>query len=99
MSWELIGLLALITYASRAAALAFLPPLPGNARAVIERVPPALFAALAAHSLVVPDGGFADAQILAAAAGAVVVAPLRSLPGCLIAGVLAYLGWGLVAGG
>lgn len=98
MSWELIVVLALITYASRAAALALLPSVPARLRLIIDRMPPALFAGLAAHSLVLPGGTLADAQILAATLGAVAVSPLRSMPICLVAGVLAYLGWGLVAG-
>ncbi|CAN5825372.1 hypothetical protein BH24CHL5_BH24CHL5_05570 [soil metagenome] len=97
MSWELIIVLGLITYASRAAALVFLPSLPRRVRVVLDRMPPALFAALAAHSLVTPGAGLADASILAAAAGAVVVAPRRSLLLCLAAGIAAYVVWGLVA--
>jgi branched-subunit amino acid transport protein len=99
MSWELIALLALVTYASRAVALVFLPSLPHRLRQLIDRMPPALFAALAAHSLVTPAGGFVDAQIIAATAAATLAAPLRSLGICLVAGVLAYLGWGLLGGG
>lgn len=98
MSWELLLALGAITYASRAAALAFLPPLPDRLRVVIDRVPAALFAGLAAQSLVMPGGALATGQVLAAAAGALVVAPLRSLPACLLAGVLAFLAWGLVGG-
>ena len=94
MSWELILILAAITYGSRAAALVFLPRLPDRARAVIDRMPPALFAGLAVHSLVNPGGGLTDAATLAGAAAAVAVAPLRSLLVCLVAGVAAYLAWG-----
>lgn len=96
MSWELIALLALITYGSRAAALVVLPSLPHEVRVVLDRMPAALFAGLAAHSLVVPGAGLVGAPILAAAAGAIVVAPLRSLPVCLVAGVAAYAGWSLL---
>ena len=96
MSWELIALLALITYGSRAAALVVLPSLPHEVRVVLDRMPAALFAGLAAHSLVVPGVGLVDLPILAAAAGAIFVAPLRSLPVCLVAGVAAYVGWSLL---
>jgi branched-subunit amino acid transport protein len=93
MSWELILILAAITYGSRAAALAFLPRLPNRVRLVIDRMPPALFAGLAVHSLVAPGGGLTDAATLAGAVAAVAVAPFRSLLICLIAGVAAYVGW------
>jgi branched-subunit amino acid transport protein len=97
VSWELILVLGGLTYASRAAALVLLPSLPDGVRTILDRVPAALFAGLAMHSLVVPGVGLAAAPILAAAAGAVAVAPLRSLPLSLIAGICGYLLWGLVA--
>ena len=97
MTWELVALLGLITYGSRASGLVLLPSLPHDVRLVIDRLPSALFAALAAYSLVVPGVGLVDASILAAAAGAIVVAPARSLPVCLAAGVAAYLLWGLIS--
>jgi branched-subunit amino acid transport protein len=97
MTWELVVVLALITYGSRASALVFLPSLPHDVRLVIDRLPSALFAALAAYSLVVPGVGLVDTSILAATAGAIVVAPARSLPICLAAGIAAYLLWGLVS--
>lgn len=96
MTWELVIVLALVTYASRAAALVFLPPLPHRLRAVLDRMPPALFAGLAAQSLMVPGVGLVDSATLAGAAGALAVAPRRSLPVCLVAGVAAYLAWSLV---
>jgi hypothetical protein len=71
-------------------ALAYLPPLPGRLATILDRMPPALFAGLAAHALIGPAGGLADAPVLAAAAGALVAAPLRSLPVCLATGLLAY---------
>ena len=97
MSWELIAVLAAITYGSRAAALVFLPSLPHNVRIVLDRMPAALFAGLAGHSLVVPGVGLMEAPILAATAGAVLVSPLQSLPLCLMAGIAAYLVWGMIA--
>jgi branched-subunit amino acid transport protein len=98
MSWELLLLLAALTYASRAAALVALPaPSPG-VRTIIDRMPPALFAGLAAHSLVVPGTGLVEPPIVAATAGALLVSPRRSLPACLVAGLLAYAAWTLLAG-
>jgi branched-subunit amino acid transport protein len=99
MSWELLVLIAAITYGSRVAALVLLPEPSPRVRGVIDRIPPALFAGLAAHSLIEPGVGLADPATFAAAAGALVVAPLRSLPICLVAGVAAYIGWMLVFGG
>jgi branched-subunit amino acid transport protein len=96
VSWELIVLLAAITYGSRALALAVIPQLPHRLRIVLDRVPPALFAGLAAHSVSVPGAGLVEVEVLAGAAGAIIVAPLRSLPLCLAAGVAAYLAFGLI---
>lgn len=98
MTWELLIVLAALTYGSRAAALVFLPAPSARVRAIIDRIPPALFAGLAAHSLVVPGQGLVDPATLVAAAGALVVAPLRSLPICLVAGVAAYAAWSLAVG-
>jgi branched-subunit amino acid transport protein len=90
MTLELIVALAVMTYTSRALALAYLPPLPARLATILDRMPPALFAGLAAHALIGPGGDMADAPVLAAAAGSLVVAPLRSLPICLVAGLAAY---------
>jgi branched-subunit amino acid transport protein len=91
MSWELIAVLAVITYASRAAALVFLPSLPHRLRIVLDRMPPALFAGLAATSLVDAPAGMAAPEVIGAAAGALVAAPRRSLPLCLAGGLAGYL--------
>lgn len=96
MSWELVALIGVITFASRATAVVLLPPLPPRVRAVLDRMPAALFAGLAAHALVVPGPGLADAHTLAAAAGALLLTPRRSLPLCLVGGVLGYLAWELL---
>lgn len=90
MSWELVLILGVLTYGSRAVALTLLPPMPPPVAAVLDRMPPALFAGLAMQALLSPSTGLAEAPILAAAAGALVVAPRRSLPACLVAGTLAY---------
>jgi branched-subunit amino acid transport protein len=97
VSWELIAVLAAITYGSRALAMAAMPQVPARARLFLDRVPPALFAGLAAHSVSLPGGGLMGPEVLAGAAGAIVVAPLRSLPLCLAAGVAAYLLLGMIS--
>ncbi|HVM31216.1 MAG TPA: AzlD domain-containing protein [Candidatus Limnocylindrales bacterium] len=97
MSWELIALLGAITYGSRALALAIIPPLPARARAVLDRLPPALFAGLAAHSLSLPGAGLAGNEVVVGALGAIAVAPLRSLPLCLVAGAAAYVAYSIVS--
>jgi branched-subunit amino acid transport protein len=96
VTWELLLLLAALTYGSRVAALVLLPAPSPRVRGVIDRMPAALFAALAAHALVVPGTGLADPATLAAAFGALLVSPLRSLPACLVAGVVAYAAWSLL---
>jgi branched-subunit amino acid transport protein len=88
MSVSLILLIALMTYASRVAALV-LPKAPARLRIVLDRVPPPLFASLAALSLV--DGGaVAPAPTLCAVGGALVVAPKRSLLWVLAGGLVGY---------
>jgi branched-subunit amino acid transport protein len=96
MSWPLVILLGALTYLSRAGALVFLPSLPPRVRLILDRMPPLIFAGLAAQSLVEPGGGMVEAPILAAAAGALAITPLRSFLGCLVAGVAAYVGWVLL---
>jgi branched-subunit amino acid transport protein len=91
MTIELIAVAAIITYGSRVAGLAILPPMPTPVARVLERMPPALFAALAANAMLTPDGGLAAPGILAAVGAALVVTPLRSLPACLVAGSAGYL--------
>lgn len=98
MSWELVAIVALITYVSRAAALVFLPPLPPRVRALLDRMPPALFAGLAAQSLIVPGEGFVAGPTILGALGALAVSPRRSLPVCLVAGLAAFVGWSMLGG-
>jgi branched-subunit amino acid transport protein len=89
--YELIALVALLTYGSRMAALALLPPMPPRIAIVLERMPPALFGGLAATSVLTPDGTFGAPSVLVATLAAVVVAPLRSLMACLLAGLAGYI--------
>lgn len=90
MSWELLIGLAALTYASRAAALTFLPPMPPPVARVLDRMPPALFAGLAMQGILSPTGGLAPTPVLVAATAAVLVAPRRSLLLCLISGLIGY---------
>jgi branched-subunit amino acid transport protein len=90
MSIELIALVALMTYGSRVAALVFLPPMPPRIAVVLERMPPALFAGLAATSVLTTQGTFGAPTVLVATLAAVVAAPLRSLIACLLAGLAGY---------
>ena len=91
MTWELVLVIGAITFVSRAISLVVLPQLPARVRQVLDRMPAAIFAGLAAHSLVVPGGGLADIHTLAAAAGALIVAPLRSLLVCVVCGLVGYV--------
>jgi hypothetical protein len=81
---------AVLTYASRAAAVVFLPPPTGRTAAFVARLPAPLFAGLAVFALVGDVPGWPDAPSLAAAGAAVAVAPFRSVPGSLVAGLTAY---------
>lgn len=87
--WLLLALAAL-TYGSRAVALVFLPQPGETLRRLLDRVPAALFAALAAVSLVDAEGGLAPLATLAAAAGGLLLAPTRSLLAVLGGGLLGY---------
>jgi branched-subunit amino acid transport protein len=89
VSTVLIVTIAFLTYASRALALVFMPTPPARLTAVLDRIPSALFAALAVTSLV-PDGQLAAASIVSAAIGAVIAAPTRSLLLILAAGLGGY---------
>jgi branched-subunit amino acid transport protein len=90
MSPELLALVALLTYGSRMAALALLPPMPPRVGVVLERMPPALFAGLATTSVLTTDGTLGAPSVLLATLAAIMVAPLRSLMACLLAGLAGY---------
>ena len=89
MSLGLIALLAVLTYASRALALVFMPHPPDRIRVVLDRIPAPLFASLAALSLL-DDGTIAEPTTLAAAAGALLATPTRSLLWVLTGGLGGY---------
>ncbi len=88
--WLLIAI-GLITYASRAAALVFLPRPSPRVEEVLARMPAPIFASLAVLSLIEPDGGLAGGPVLLAALGALAMTPRRSLPLCLAGGLVGYL--------
>jgi branched-subunit amino acid transport protein len=89
VSAELITVIAVLTYASRAVALVVMPHPPPRVRSVLDRVPAPLFASLAAISLV-EDGELASPETLSAAVGALVATPTRSLLWVLVGGVVGY---------
>ena len=91
MTWELMLVIGAMTFASRALSVVVLPPLPARVRHVVDRMPAAIFAGLAARELVLPGGGLVDVHTIAAAAGAVIVTPRRSLLVCLIGGLVGYV--------
>lgn len=88
--WLLIAI-GLITYASRAAALVFLPRPSPRVEEVLARMPAPIFASLAVLSLIESDGGLAGGPVLLAAFGALAMTPRRSLPLCLAGGLVGYL--------
>jgi branched-subunit amino acid transport protein len=88
--WLLISI-GLITYASRAAALVFLPRPSPRMEDVLARMPAPIFASLAVLTLIDADGGLAGGPVLVAALGGLVMAPKRSLPLCLVGGLIGYV--------
>jgi len=90
MSLALLLAIAAITWASRAISLVFLPRPSGWWGAVLERMPAPLFAGLAALSVLGDGGGLAGWPTLGAAAGALLLSPMRSLPMCLVGGLAGY---------
>lgn len=85
----LVVVLAVLTYASRAAAFAAPAPPPG-VREALDRVPAPLFAALAGLSLVQASGALAAAPVLGAAAGAILLSLRRSVPLVVLGGAVGY---------
>lgn len=90
MSPLLLAAIALITYGSRAAALAFLPRPGARLEAMLGRMPAPIFAGLATATLMTGDGAFIAGPILWAALGALLASPTRSLLFCLIGGAVGY---------
>ena len=90
MSWPLLLVIALLTYASRAISMVLLPRPRGWVEATLSRTPAPLFASLAALSLLGDGGGLAGWPTLGAAAGALLLSPGRSLPLSLLGGLAGY---------
>ena len=88
--WVLI-LIGLVTYASRAAALVFLPRPDPRVEEILARMPAPIFASLAVLTLIDADGGPAGGPVLLAALGGLVMTPRRSLPICLAGGFVGYI--------
>jgi branched-subunit amino acid transport protein len=86
--WLIVGLAAL-TYGSRALALVAKPEPPAKLRIILDRMPAPVFAALAATSLF-DEGRLVDERTLVATAGAVLLAPTRSILLTLIGGLAGY---------
>jgi branched-subunit amino acid transport protein len=87
--WQ-IGVIAALTYGSRALALVLMPHPPERFRAVLDRIPAPLFASLAALALIDGDG-LARGTTLLAAGGALAATPTRSLLWVLVGGLAGYL--------
>jgi hypothetical protein len=57
---------------------------------ILSRIPAAIFASLATATLLGDGGRLADVPVLAAAGGALLTSPARSLLLCLIGGAIGY---------
>lgn len=90
MSALVLLAIALITYGSRAAAVVLLPRPGARFETILSRIPAAIFASLATATLLGEGCAPASVPTLAAAAGALVLTPARSLLLCLIGGAAGY---------
>ena len=90
MSPLVLVAIALITYASRAAAVVLLPRPSPRFESILSRIPAPIFASLATATLLGDGGAPVGGPILAAAAGALLLTPARSLLLCLIGGAAGY---------
>lgn len=97
MSAPVLVAIALITYASRAAAVVLLPRPGPRFETILSRIPAAIFASLATATLLGDGGTLAGTPTLAAAGGALLASPARSLLLCLIGGAAGY-GAGVLLG-
>jgi len=82
--------IALITYGSRAAAVVLLPRPNPRFETILSRLPAPIFASLATATLLGDGGALVGGPTLAAAAGALLLSPTRSLLLCLIGGATGY---------
>jgi branched-subunit amino acid transport protein len=90
VSGPVLVAIALVTYVSRAAAVVLLPRPSPRFEAILSRIPAPIFASLATATLLGEGGALADVPTLAAAAGALLLSPGRSLLLCLIGGAVGY---------
>ena len=97
MSLALIGALAVMTYLSRALGLVLMPNPSPRVKAILDRVPAPLFAALAVTALL-PEGRLAGPETVAATACALLAAPTRSILWVLLAGLVGYGAAALIIG-
>jgi branched-subunit amino acid transport protein len=93
----LLVALALITYVSRAVPVVLLPRPGAGFETILSRIPAPIFASLATATLLADGGALADGPTLAAAAGALLASPARSLLLCLVGGGVGYVA-GLLLG-
>ncbi|MBA3621434.1 MAG: hypothetical protein H0W51_03815 [Euzebyales bacterium] len=91
MTLGLVVVLAVMTYASRAAAMVLLPPPGPRLAAALDRMPAPLFAGLAAVALIEDGPIVAPVTTIAALVGALLVAWTRSMPIILAGGLSAAL--------
>jgi hypothetical protein len=90
MSALVLATLALITYASRAAAVVLLPRPSARFETILSRIPAPIFASLATATLLSDASALAGGPTLWATAGALLATPARSLLACLIGGAAGY---------
>lgn len=90
MSPLVLVVIALITYLSRAAAVVLLPRPSPRFETILSRIPAPIFASLATATLLGDGGAPVGGPTLAAAAGALLLSPARSLLLCLIGGAAGY---------
>jgi branched-subunit amino acid transport protein len=90
MSALVLVAIALITYVSRATAVVLLPRPGPRVETILSRIPAAIFASLATATLLGDGGAPESGPTLAAAAGALLLSPARSLLLCLIGGAVGY---------
>ena len=90
MSPLVLVAIALMTYLSRAAAVVLLPRPSPRFETILSRIPAPIFASLATATLLDDGGALVGGPTLAAAAGALLLSPARSLLLCLIGGAAGY---------
>lgn len=90
MTWSLLGVVTVVTLASRLLPMALLPAPRGRVAEVLDALPAPLFASLAALALI-GDGGVPPLASVLAAVGALAGASRRSLPLTLACGIAGFL--------